>query len=393
MKGFPMRETGAQAIANAIQDSGVHVITHVPGFGGTEVFAELCKISSDAYSNSFNEEVAYSISHGASLVGQRSATLMKAHGFAKAANSTIDSLSAGTTAGFVSLVFNDIHGKHSDSIFDIAEFLRGSGMPCRMLHGQNMYEETFKSFKWSEVLQLPVVLLVDADDLDQMETYTPLPSSKPSAGYQRDVTQHVLCPLLAEYQHQVLQAKLKGRDWKLVRKPVLPRIPDDLPKVWHSTVRLYAPLLTVFKRMRGEVVTGDTGMSTLFAFPPFHCVDICTYMGGSIPLAIGAFLSGYENTWALTGDFSFIAAGHLGLMEAIQRGISLKVLIFSNGKAQATGGQFIQAGILEHILKGYESYLRHIDNPQDTNEVESVLEEANKAKEMRIVIADYLDVE
>jgi len=223
MIGFRMQGTGAQAIANAIQDSGARVVTHVPGFGGTEVFAELCKTSSHMHSISFNEEVAYSISHGASLVGQRSAALMKAHGFAKAANSAIDSLSAGITAGFVSLVFNDRHGRHSDSIFDIAKFLRGSGMPCRSLHGQNMYEETLKSFKWSEALQLPVVLLVDAGDIGQTEAYIPALLSKPSASYERNATQHVLCPLLAEYQYQVLQAKLSGRDWRLVKKPVLPR--------------------------------------------------------------------------------------------------------------------------------------------------------------------------
>jgi len=69
------------------------------------------------------------------------------------------------------------------------------------------------------------------------------------------------------------------------------------------------------------------------------------------------------------------------------------VLIFNNGKAQATGGQLIQDDILEHILKGYEPYLKRIDNPQNTSEVESVLEEANKIEEMRIVIADYLDME
>ena len=32
---------------------------------------------------------------------------MKAHGFAKAANAVIDSLSAGTTAGFVVIIFDD----------------------------------------------------------------------------------------------------------------------------------------------------------------------------------------------------------------------------------------------------------------------------------------------
>jgi TPP-dependent indolepyruvate ferredoxin oxidoreductase alpha subunit len=136
-------------------------------------------------------------------------------------------------------------------------------------------------------------------------------------------------------------------------------------------------------------VTGDTGISSLFAFPPYNCIDITTYMGGSIPLAIGAYLKGYDNVWALTGNFSFIAAGHMGLPEALQRRIPLKILIFYNGKAEATGGQPIPEGILENILGGYNEYLRYIKNPQNCHEVETVLREANYSKEMRIVIADY----
>jgi TPP-dependent indolepyruvate ferredoxin oxidoreductase alpha subunit len=112
-------------------------------------------------------------------------------------------------------------------------------------------------------------------------------------------------------------------------------------------------------------------------------------MGGSIPLAIGAYLAGYRDTWAITGDFSFIAAGHLGLVEPIQRNIALKVLVMYNAKAETTGGQPILRGTLEYVLSGYERYVRHIRDPQDAAEIKSVLEEANQAREMRIVVADY----
>jgi TPP-dependent indolepyruvate ferredoxin oxidoreductase alpha subunit len=114
-----------------------------------------------------------------------------------------------------------------------------------------------------------------------------------------------------------------------------------------------------------------------------------TYMGGSLPLALGAYLAGYHQTWALTGDFSFIAAGQLGLVEAIQRAIPLKVVIFHNGTAQATGGQPIPPHILDRVLQGYASSIRYIRNPQDVGEVRTVLDEASHSQELRIIVAEY----
>ncbi len=384
-----MQKSIAQIIAHAIHDAGAGVVTNVPGFGGTQVFDAFREISPRSHPNSFHEEAAYSIAHGASLVGQRSATVIKAHGLAKAANSVVDSLIAGTTAGFVTFITDDKLGQHSDSIFDIAAFVRGLGIPYQTLQVQDIYRQVLAAFSWSETLRLPVVLLMDADDVDQVGTYAPAQDSISLPAYQRDVTQHVLAPLLAEYQHRVMSAKVSGQDWRGLEKPTLPTIPDALPVSWQPVARLYSPIFEVFRTLRGEVVTGDTGVSTLFAFPPYDCVDICTYMGGSVPLAIGAHLAGRRNVWAVTGDFSFIAAGHLGLLEAVQRDIPLKVLIFHNRKAQTTGGQPIPDGVLERILVGYKSHVRHINNPQDAREIGGVLRETSSAQELRIVVADY----
>jgi TPP-dependent indolepyruvate ferredoxin oxidoreductase alpha subunit len=79
----------------------------------------------------------------------------------------------------------------------------------------------------------------------------------------------------------------------------------------------------------------------------------------------------------------------LGLLEAIQRDIPLKVLIFYNRRSETTGGQPIPDGMLERILAGYESYVRHLSNPQDAREIEAVLREASSAQEIRTVVADY----
>jgi TPP-dependent indolepyruvate ferredoxin oxidoreductase alpha subunit len=83
--------------------------------------------------------------------------------------------------------------------------------------------------------------------------------------------------------------------------------------------------------------------------------------------------------------------GHLGLVEAANRGIPLKILIFADRKAAATGGQPLQDRILDCVLRGHEPYVRRISNPQDSTDVEAILKEATQTREIRIVLADYLE--
>ncbi len=63
------RDNVAHIIAQALKDASASVVTNVPGFGGIQVFEALTTITSETYLPSFHEEVAYSIAHGASLVG------------------------------------------------------------------------------------------------------------------------------------------------------------------------------------------------------------------------------------------------------------------------------------------------------------------------------------
>jgi TPP-dependent indolepyruvate ferredoxin oxidoreductase alpha subunit len=387
-----MKTPLAEIIARALHDAGVKVATYVPGHGATQVFSAYCRVSGREHPVSFHEEIAYTIAHGASLVGARAVSLMKAHGFSKAGNSVLDSLYAGTTAGFVTIIFDDKTGTHSDSILNLGAYLDGCGIPHRSGTGERIYQEVIDCFELSERYQLPCALVVDADALDQLAPCESTPVPPVRLSYRREIRQHVLCPFFSAYQRAVLDAKRGGADWKRIPKPPLPQLPDDVPRDWKSLVDSYAPLFTVFQPFRGELVAGDTGVSSLFAFPPYHCIDVTTYMGGSIPLALGAHLAGYRAVWAVTGDFSFIAAGHLALLEAVQRRIPLKVLVIYNGQSATTGGQRIPGGTLERTLAGSTEYVRWITNPVDTREIEQVLREATNANEMRILVADYRTV-
>jgi TPP-dependent indolepyruvate ferredoxin oxidoreductase alpha subunit len=385
-----MKAKARVAIAAAMHAAGAEIATCVPGLGATEIFYDYCTLQSRRPVFSFHEEVAYTIAHGAALTGRRAFTSLKAHGFMKAANSVSDSLYSGTLAGFVCMVVDDRNGIQSDSIPDAVGFVEGLGIPHEEADAEEVFDGILKGFMLSEELQLPFALIIDASELDQ-------PSSIPAdrhvdhhpKPYSRDITQHVLCPPFCRYQQQVLRGKLSGGDWKSIAKPSLRPLSQILPEKWRPAAERYAPIFEALKTAKGEIAAGDTGLSTLFALPPYDCIDVTTYMGGSLPLAIGAYMAGVRPAWAISGDFSFIAAGHLALLEAVQRQIPLKILLLYNGKAETTGGQMIPDGLLEHVLRGYEEYVRFIHDPSEFAEVEAAIKEASSSQELSIVVADY----
>lgn len=385
----PVTDTAANVMAQAIYDAGVTVLTYVPATGGQAAYTRFCQLSPQEQPLSFHEEVAYTIAHGAALTGKRSCTMMKGHGLAKAGNSVVDSLSAGVTAGLVLVILEDPSGRHSDSILDSALLLDGMGVPYRRGRTERIYEEILASFAQSERMELPCAIIVNTDEMGVQVSYSPRGITHSSRAFTRNITSHILCPAFAAYQYAVLEAKKKGKDRDVIAKPDIPFLPETLPAPWQRAIRRYMPLFSCFSDIRGAVVTADTGITCLFACPPFDCIDLTTYIGGSVPLAIGAWLAGYSSVWAVTGDFSFIAAGHLGLLEAIGRNIPLKVLILCNGQAETTGGQPIPEGSLERILRSYQAYTRYIRNPGDKKEVETVLRNAEEAKTLAIVVVDY----
>lgn len=384
-----MKTSAAKAIAQALIDLGVEVVTHVPGYGGTETFQAFNELSMKSNKYSFHEEAAYTISHSASICGKRSVALMKSHGLMKAANSVIDSLYTEINAGFVTIIFEDKSGKHSDNILEIVPVLQGLPMNFIQSATATIYNDVINAFLESEIRKSPVILLVDSLEVKNETSFEQNINLKKKFSYKRDIFQHVVHPMLSDYQYKVFLAKKFDGDVTSIQRPKLPIVPVDFPDRAKTTAVKYAPLFDVFKNYRGDIVTGDTSGLSSFAFPPYDCVDIVTYMGGSIPLAIGAYLSGYKNIWALSGDFGFISAGMLGLIELLQREIPIKVLLFYNKQAAATGGQPINKKILRHILAGFEKSLMHIANPLDPFEVENVLRNAAGSNEFKFIIADY----
>lgn len=167
----------------------------------------------------------------------------------------------------------------------------------------------------------------------------------------------------------------------------MPPIPGGLPPEWQNEAGRFVPVFEVFQEMRPKipVVCGDTGLSSLFAFPPFDCIDTCSYYGGSLPMAIGFHLAGHTGAWGVTGDYAFVAAGHMGLIEALSLGVPLKVMIMDNGHAMATGGQPVPPRVYEQVLGGWASFVTRIENPRDKGAVKEALDRALESDRIEII--------
>jgi TPP-dependent indolepyruvate ferredoxin oxidoreductase alpha subunit len=383
-----MKATLSDTIAYALKDLGVDVVTHVPGYGGTETFESYKKINFKTPPVSFHEEVAYTIAHGASIVGKRSACFIKAQGIAKAANSVIDSLYTSVTAGFVTFIFDDKDGAHSDNIMETEKFLNGISFPYVIADSVTIYDDVISAFHKSEKMNLPVGIIINAAEIFQEVEFEER-SYRKNFRYERNILKHVVHPFFAKYQYKILKSKTEENFSAEIETPKLLNVPNELPERYIPTIKKYQQFFNVFQNFKGDIVTGDTSTSSSYALPPYNAIDIVTYIGGAIPLAMGAYLAGNRYTWALTGDFGFIAAGHIGLLEASLRQIPLKVVIFNNKQAAATGGQPIHVTTLYKILAGYEKYIKNISNPDDPFETSEILDEAIQADELRIIIVNF----
>lgn len=377
----------SDVMASVFSILNIEFVSNVPGSSSSVVLDSYNKINQKNFKISFHEEVAYTTAHSAALLGKRSACLIKSHGLVKAGNSVMDSLSSGTTAGFVTFVFSDKNGDHSDNIFDVIPFIKGLSLPYFILENDKLFEQIEQAYIYSEKYQIPVAIVVDDVYIAQeFNSVIPENYSVTPCFYKRNLPQHLVCPVFGNYQYDVLNLKLRQENWNNIPIPSIPTLADKFPHEWVDTIEKYRPVFEILKNIRGQFVFGDTGISSLFAFEPYNCNDITTYMGGSVPLAVGASLSGYKDIWAITGDFSFIAAGYLGLIEAKNQNTPIKLIVFNNNKAQTTGGQVVNGNLLPIILKGFEEHTRFVKIGDD---IESVLKKVKASTGLEIVVIEF----
>jgi hypothetical protein len=67
----------------------------------------------------------------------------------------------------------------------------------------------------------------------------------------------------------------------------------------------------------------------------------------------------------------------------------VKVLIFHNRSAVATGEQLLDEALFERLLMGYSDFVRRVDS-RDFSKLHDTLQSAQKSDRMEIVVVDFV---
>ncbi len=386
-----MKLNTAKVIARAIMNQTVAPLTWTPALGVSEIMAEYNSLAVDACQYSFNEETAYTVAHGGAIYGSFSASIIKTHGLLKAANSVSDSMFVELSGAMALIVIDDQAGIRSDSIIFAEKILTALEMPFTVSSAETIYDDIEKAFDRSAALHIPRAVVIDTADVLNGETEYNVAAQVMLRRnpFQRRPERQILFPLLTGYQRKVLDARLAGKE--IPEAPSLPRIPDDIPPYWRPAIKRYTPLMNALKSLKTEhgFISSDIGFYASFSFPPFDVQDVCTFMGGSISLAAGAVLGGCNDAWAVVGDFTFIAAGHLPLLDPGIPELPIKIILIDNGMAETTGKQLIDRDAITRALELAPGHVTHLDDPLDKDACQRALKKVESAKKIHIVVAHY----
>lgn len=143
---------------------------------------------------------------------------------------------------------------------------------------------------------------------------------------------------------------------------------------------MYNALNEVAREYPDPRVFADIGCYTLGAMPPFRAIDTCVEMGASITMARGAAEAGQHPSFAVIGDSTFTHSGITGLLDCVNAGANVVIVISDNLTTGMTGGQdSAGTGRLEAICAGVGVEKEHIrvvvPLPKNMEEIKSVLRE------------------
>lgn len=157
-------------------------------------------------------------------------------------------------------------------------------------------------------------------------------------------------------------------------------------------IDLYNALNEVLESYSKGRVFADIGCYTLGALPPYSAINSCVDMGASITMAKGASDVGMHPTVAVIGDSTFTHSGMTGLLDCINDGTPITVLISDNSTTGMTGGQKSSAfERIEQICAGLgveKEHLRVI-TPLKKNHAENiqVIKDELEYKGVSVIIA------
>lgn len=158
--------------------------------------------------------------------------------------------------------------------------------------------------------------------------------------------------------------KIRKEEGSAIPSIVMPRPPSLCKGCPH--IYSYNALNEALNEYSKGRVFSDIGCYTLGALEPFDAINTCVDMGASVTMAKGAADAGYVPAVAVIGDSTFTHSGITGLIDAVNDGSPITVVILDNGTTAMTGGQDSSAtGKVEDICIGcgVEKDHIHVLNP------------------------------
>lgn len=160
--------------------------------------------------------------------------------------------------------------------------------------------------------------------------------------------------------------------------PPVPDVVKNRPPSFCSGcghIDMFNALLEAIEGYGPGRVFSDIGCYTLGALPPFNAINSCVDMGASVTMAKGAADGGLHPAVSVIGDSTFTHSGMTGLLDAVNDGSPITVLIGDNSTTGMTGGQKSSAtGRIEDICAGLGVEPGHIKtiNPLKKHHQENV---------------------
>lgn len=138
-------------------------------------------------------------------------------------------------------------------------------------------------------------------------------------------------------------------------------------------------------------VFADIGCYTLGFLPPFKAIYSCVDMGASITMAKGAADAGLNPVLAVIGDSTFTHSGMTGLLDCVNDGANVTVMILDNETTGMTGGQDSSAwGKIEQICFGLGVEKEHIrvvtPLPKNVDEMAQIIGEELKYQGVSVIV-------
>ena len=106
-----------------------------------------------------------------------------------------------------------------------------------------------------------------------------------------------------------------------------------------SHIDMYNALKVIIDKYGKGHVFSDIGCYTLGALPPFSAIDSCVDMGAAITMAKGAADAGLFPAISVIGDSTFTHSGITGLLDCVNEGTNVVIIIADNETTAMTGGQ------------------------------------------------------